>query len=115
MESRNEAKVIIENNLFALTVLSLHKELHLRRSLGFRVRGGFRPPATPTPPPPPYFLQSLVFPNHFEELFEVEQIIINAPLTYVYPITVGICLTSNQSFVIWQTVILFFQHSLNCS
>ena len=39
-------------------------------------------------PPPPYFLQSLVFCNHFEELqtvlFTVELIINNTPLTYVY-------------------------------
>ena len=39
-----------------------------------------------------YFLQSLVFRNHFEEpetvLFEVELIINNAPLTYAYPNTV---------------------------
>ena len=65
MESRNEAKFIIENNLFALTVLSLHKELHLRCSLGLRVRGGFRPPATPFPPTPhpsPIFCNPLYFP-----------------------------------------------------
>ena len=39
-----------------------------------------------------YFLQSLVFRNHFEEpetvLFEVELIINNAALTYAYPNTV---------------------------
>ena len=47
----------------------------------------------------PHFLQSLVFCNHFEELqtelFEAELIIINASLTYVYPNTVGICLSPN--------------------
>ena len=38
--------------------------------------------------------------NHFEELqtvlFEVELIINNAPLTYVYPNTIEICLTPNH-------------------
>ena len=51
-------------------------------------------------PPHPYFLQSLVFCNHFEELqtmlFEVELIINNAPLTYVYSNTIGTCLTPNH-------------------
>ena len=41
---------------------------------------------------PPYFLQSIDFCNHFEELemvlSEVELIINNAPLTYFYPITI---------------------------
>ena len=49
--------------------------------------------------PPPYFLQSLVFCNDFEELqttlFEVELIINNAPLNYVYPNTIKTCLTPN--------------------
>ena len=44
-------------------------------------------------------MQSLVFCNHFEELqtllFEVELIINNAPLIYVYPNTIGTCLTPN--------------------
>ena len=48
---------------------------------------------------PPYFLQSLVFCNHFEELkimlFEVELIINNAPLIYLYPNTIKTCLTPN--------------------
>ena len=47
----------------------------------------------------PYLLQLLSFFNHFEELqtmlFEVELIIINAPLTYVYPNTIETCLTPN--------------------
>ena len=51
--------------------------------------------------PPPYFFQSLVFCNHFEELrtklFEVELIINNAPLIYVYPNTIETCLTTNSS------------------
>ena len=67
-------------------------------------RGGFKRSeggAPPLPPPPPlFFLQSLVFLfcfasfffcNDFEELqtllFEVELIINNKPLTYVYPKT----------------------------
>ena len=45
----------------------------------------------------PYFLQSPVFYNHFEELqtmlFEVELIINNAPLIYVYPNTIETCST----------------------
>ena len=42
----------------------------------------------------------LIFCNHFEELqtelFEVELIINNAPLTYVYSNTIGTCLTPNH-------------------
>ena len=41
-------------------------------------------------PPPPYFLKSLVYCNHFEELqtklIEVELIINNSRLIYVYQI-----------------------------
>ena len=49
----------------------------------------------------PLFLQSLVFfCNHFEELhtalFEVELIINNAPLRYVYPNTIETCLTPSH-------------------
>ena len=48
---------------------------------------------------PPYFLQSLAFCNHFEELqtmlFQVELIINNAPLIYVYPNAIETCLTPN--------------------
>ena len=44
-------------------------------------------------------MQSLVFCNHFEELqtmlFEVELIINNAPLIYVYPNIIDTCLTPN--------------------
>ena len=40
------------------------------------------------------------FCNHFEEiqtvLFEVELIISNTPLTYLYPNTIKTCITSNQ-------------------
>ena len=42
----------------------------------------------------------LIFCNHFEELqtelFEVELIINNAPVTYVYSNTIGTCLTPNH-------------------
>ena len=46
------------------------------------------------------FYNHLVFYNHFEKLktvlFEVELIINNAPLTYVYPNTTKTCLTLNH-------------------
>ena len=51
---------------------------------------------------PPYFYNRLFFffCSHFEELqtvlFEVELIINNAPLTYVYPNTIEACLTPNH-------------------
>ena len=49
---------------------------------------------------PPYFLQSLVFCNHFVEaetvLFKVELIINNAPLTFIYPNTIQTCLTPSH-------------------
>ena len=53
------------------------------------------------------------FCNHFEELqtllFEVELIIDNAPLTYIYPNTTETCLTPNHLlFANWQTIIIFF-------
>ena len=48
---------------------------------------------------PPYFLQSLILCNHFEELqtmlVEVELITNNAPLIYVYPNTIETCSTPN--------------------
>ena len=51
------------------------------------------------------------FCNRFEELetvlFEVELIINNAPVIYVYPNTIE-NMFNTQSFVIWQTVITFF-------
>ena len=47
----------------------------------------------------PYSLRTLVFRNHFEELqtmlFEVELIINNGHLIYVYPDTIETCLTPN--------------------
>ena len=55
------------------------------------------------------FFTITFFCNQFEELqtvlFEVELIINNAPLTYVYADTIKICC---QSFVVWQTVIILF-------
>ena len=55
---------------------------------------GVRGHATPL-----YFLESLVFCNHFEELqtmlLEVELFINNAPLIYVYLNTIERCLTPN--------------------
>ena len=49
---------------------------------------------------PSYFLQSIVFCNHFEELqtelSEVKLIINNAPLTYVYPNSIETYLTPNH-------------------
>ena len=52
------------------------------------------------PPPPPVFFAITCFFNHFEELqnmlFEVELIINNALLIYVYTNTIEICLTPNR-------------------
>ena len=49
---------------------------------------------------PPFFCNHLFFCNHFKELqtvlFEVELIINNAPLTYVYPNTIETCLIPNH-------------------
>ena len=68
-------------------------------------RDGYREESRRAPPlpPPSYFWQSLVFHffwNHFEELqtilFEIEVIINNAPLTYVFPNTIETCLTPNN-------------------
>ena len=53
-------------------------------------------------PPPSYFLQSLVFCNHFEELktmlTEVELIINNALSAYVYLNTIEKCLAPNYLY-----------------
>ena len=52
--------------------------------------------------PSPFFSNHLFFSNHFKELqtvlFEVELIISNAPLTYVYPNTIETCLKPNHLF-----------------
>ena len=49
---------------------------------------------------PPFFAITGFFHNHFEELrtvlFEVQLIINNAPLTYIYPNTIETCLTPNH-------------------
>ena len=52
----------------------------------------------------PIFCNHLIFfCSHFEELqielFEVELIVNNAPLTYVYPNTIETCLTPNHLLV----------------
>ena len=78
------------------------------------LRGAAR---TPRPPPPlSYYLQSLDFWNHFEELqtmlFTVEMIINNAPLTYVYLNTVETCLTPNYLFLADSYYNLLTQHQL---
>ena len=61
------------------------------------------PPSPPLPShPPPIFCNHLLFffCNHFEALqtvlFEVQLIINNTPLTYVYPNTIETCLTPNH-------------------
>ena len=62
-------------------------------------RGGFKGRGAQEDARSLYFLQSLVFCNHFKELqtklFETEQIINNAPLIYVYPNTIKTCLAPN--------------------
>ena len=49
---------------------------------------------------PPFFCNHLLFSNYFKELktvlFEVERIISNTPLTYVYPNTIETCLKPNH-------------------
>ena len=64
-----------------------YTEAHLKRARG----GGTHPP---------FFLQSVVFCNHFAELeivlFELKLIINNAPLKYVYPNTKETCLSPNH-------------------
>ena len=64
------------------------------------LRGGFKGGTGGTcPPPPSIFCNLLFFCNPFEELqnklFEVELILNNAPLIYVYPNTIKTCLTPN--------------------
>ena len=75
---------------WTISKLRPYKCLH-KDSLLFETQGGVGPP---------YFLQSLVFRNHFEELetvlLVVELIINNAPLTYFYPNTIETCLTLNH-------------------
>ena len=60
-----------------------------------QIQGGERKARAPS-----FFTITCFFCNHFEELrtvlFEVGLIIINAPLTYVYPNTIETCLTPNH-------------------
>ena len=60
--------------------------------------------------PLPIFCNHLFYCNHFEELktvlFEVALIINNAPLTYVYPNTIEICLSLNH--LLFDKQLLFF-------
>ena len=67
-------------------------------------------------PSPPYFLQLLVFYNHFEKLqtmlFKVEPIINNAPLVYVYLNTIETCLTPDYLFLADSYYNLLTQHQL---
>ena len=75
----------------------------------YKYRGGFRRGRrgrAPPPPPPPnslFFAITYFFGNHFEELqtelFEVELIINNASLTYVYPNTIKACLTPSHLLI----------------
>ena len=64
--------------------------------LSVTFRGGFRGGRGGCP----FFVITCFFCSHFEELqtvlFEVEMIINNAPLTYVYPNTIETCLTPNH-------------------
>ena len=65
---------------------------------------------------PFYFLRALViFYNHFEELqtvlFEVELITDNAPLPYLYPITIEKCLIANHLLFGWQLLYYFKEAS----
>ena len=64
-------------------------------------RGGFREGAGGARPPPRLFFAIIyVFLNHFEELqtvlLELELIVNNAPLTYVYPNNIETSLTPNH-------------------
>ena len=63
-------------------------------------RGGAGDALPPPPHPPNIFCNRIVFCNNFEELqtelFKVERIVNNAPLTYVSPNTIETCLTPNH-------------------
>ena len=63
-------------------------------------RGGFREGGTWGSVHTPIFFESLVFfavtLKNYKLLFEVELIINNAPLTYVYPNSIETCLTPND-------------------
>ena len=93
---------------------------YIRTLFRGKFRGG-REGRSTTPPPLSYFLQSLAFLNHFEEiqivLFKSELIISNATLTYVYPNTLETYLTLNNllfgtQFIIFPYYILL---KMTCS
>ena len=66
----------------------------------------------------PFFLQSLFFCGHFEELqtvlTEVTLTINNAPLTYVYPSTIKTYLTPNHLFF-GRQLLCYSNRKINCS
>ena len=66
---------------------------------------------------PPYFLQSLVFCNHFVEaetvLFKVELIINNAPLTFIYSNTIQTCLNPIICYLVDSDYFLLIQGELS--
>ena len=82
--------------MYGFLQTALKKESFLKLSILYR--GGFKEGAGGTRPP--FFLQSVVFCNHFAELeivlFELKLIINNAPLKYVYPNTKETCLSPNH-------------------
>ena len=83
-------------------------------------RGGFKGWRRGRAPPPPlplflFFAVTCFFLNRFEEiqtvLFEVELIIKNAPLTYVYPNTKETCLTPNH--FLFGRHLLYFSNTIS--
>ena len=64
----------------------------------------------------PFFAITCFFCSHFKKLqtvlFEVEMIINNAPLTYVYPNTIETCLTPIIYFFADNFCILLTQHQM---
>ena len=54
----------------------------------------------------PIFCNHFLFCNHFE-VFQIKLIINNAPLTQIYPDTIE-TIFNTQSFIIWQTINIFF-------
>ena len=94
-------RIIIFQNYFfdtAPSIAAQRRMENLRRGVD-RTRGRFRGGHRGCVPPL-FFCNHLFFCSHFEELqtvlFEVELIINNAPLTYVYPNTIKTCVTPNH-------------------